>query len=92
MPPVAATTPSLKFSVALISPLRYAINKAASVPKVSPTACITMPGNFISNIADTAPMNSPSSPAYSGAVTGDHSFLNTVTSATTRPPMAPPST
>src|SRR5690606_30241063 len=28
----------------------------------------------------------------SGAVTGDHSFLNTVTSATTRPPIKPPQT
>src|SRR5690606_33454236 len=37
-------------------------------------------------------MASPSSTAYSGAVTGDHSFLNTVTSATTRPPIRPPQT
>ena len=41
------------------------------MPKVRAAACITMPGKRSSNIADTAPMNSPSSPAYSGPVTGE---------------------
>ena len=62
------------------------------VPKVRPTACITMPGKRSSNIAETAPRNRPSSTAYSGAVYIAHSFLNTVTSATTKPPIAPPQT
>ena len=43
MPPVAATTPILNFSVARIRPLRYAISMAKAVPTVSITACITMP-------------------------------------------------
>ncbi|CAM5618258.1 Porphobilinogen deaminase [Rhodanobacter lindaniclasticus] len=49
-----------------------------------------MPGYFISKIADNAPMKTPSTSAYSGAVTGAQVFLNTVTRASTRPPMAPP--
>src|SRR5690606_4099229 len=32
----------------------------------------------------------PSTSAYRGAVTGDHSFLKMVTSASMKPPMAPP--
>ncbi len=90
MPPVAATTPILKFSVALIRPLRYANSSANRVPKVSSTAWNTMPGNLALNTAEMAPRNRPSTSAYIGAVTGDHSFLNTVISASTRPPMAPP--
>ena len=44
MPPVAATTPSLNFSVALMSPDLYASSRQARVPKVQPTAWMTMPG------------------------------------------------
>ena len=44
IPPVAATTPSLKFSVALIRPLLYAASKAKRIPKVNPAACGTIPG------------------------------------------------
>ena len=51
-----------------------------------------MPGKRSSNIAETAPRNRPSSTAYSGPVTGAQVFLNTVTSAITKPPIAPPQT
>src|SRR5260370_14266058 len=87
--PVAATTPSLNFSVALIKPVRYAMSIAASVANVRPTACITIPGYFVSNTADSPPKAKPSSAAYTGAVTGDHSFLKIVAIATTSPPIAP---
>jgi hypothetical protein len=43
-------------------------------------------------IAEIAPRKKPSTRAYMGAVTGDHAFLNTVTMAMTKPPMAPPQT
>src|SRR5690606_32090470 len=42
--------------------------------------------------AEIAPRKKPSTSAYSGAVTGDHSFLNAVTMAITNPPIAPPHT
>ncbi len=90
MPPVAANTPILNFSVTLITPLRYSISSANRVPKVSSTAWNTMPGNFMLNTAEIAPRKKPSTRAYIGAVTGDHSFLNTVTSARISPPTAPP--
>ncbi len=51
-----------------------------------------MPGKRCSNIAEIAPSARPSTTAYSGAVTGDHAFLKTVTSASTRPPINPPQT
>src|SRR5690606_38176092 len=38
------------------------------------------------------PRKKPSSSAYRGAVAGDHSFLNTVTMARTKPPIRPPQT
>ena len=44
IPPVAATTPSLKFSVGFISPVLYASNKAANIPNVRKTAWLTIPG------------------------------------------------
>src|SRR5260370_31987269 len=62
---------------------------AASVANVRPTACITIPGYFVSNTADSPPKAKPSSAAYTGAVTGDHSFLKIVAIATTSPPIAP---
>jgi hypothetical protein len=43
MPPVAAMTPSLNFSEALIIPVVYAASRAKNVPKVSMTACPTIP-------------------------------------------------
>src|SRR5688572_16162590 len=52
MPPVAAKIPSLKFSVALTRPLRYASNSAASVPNVRNTAWLTMPGYCDSKITE----------------------------------------
>src|SRR5260370_33302776 len=62
---------------------------AASVANVRPTACITIPGYFVSNTADSPPKAKASSAAYTGAVTGDHSFLKIVAIATTSPPIAP---
>src|SRR4029450_6036981 len=41
-------------------------------------------------MAEIAPRKRPSSAAYSGVVTGAHSFLKIVTRATTKPPIAPP--
>ena len=79
----------MNFSVALISPVRYATSIAASVAKVSPTDCMTIPGYLTSSSADSPPMASPSSAAYTGAVNGDHSFFRTVAKATTSPPIAP---
>ena len=49
-----------------------------------------MPGYLSSNTAEIAPRKKPSTSAYSGAVTGDQVFLNTVTMARMKPPMAPP--
>src|SRR6059036_2314081 len=62
---------------------------AASVAKVRPTACITMPGYLVSSRADNPPSASPSNAAYIGAVTGDHAFLTIVTIAAMSPPITP---
>ena len=59
MPIVAETIINLKFSVGLIIPVLYRTNKEAKVPMVSPTACITIPGNWSSKIAEIAPKNKP---------------------------------
>src|SRR2546430_4665548 len=50
-----------------------------------------MPGYLVSSSAESPPSTSPSSAAYTGAVTGAHSFLKMVTIAATNPPI-PPST
>ena len=68
MPPVAATTPSLKFCVTWINFDRYAISSANNVPKVKLTACMTIPGYCFSNNADKPPNNAPSHNAYGIAV------------------------
>ena len=44
IPPVAATTPMRNFCVTLISPDLYRNSITNSVPNVSPTACMAMPG------------------------------------------------
>src|SRR6266568_530443 len=72
-----------------MSPERYARNMAANVAKVHATACIAMPGYLDSRSADSPPSASPSSAAYTGAVTGDHSFLKMVTMAAMNPPITP---
>ena len=59
MPIVAEVTISRKFSVGLTMPVLYKNNSDASVPKVSPTACMTMPGYCASNTAEIAPKISP---------------------------------
>ena len=92
MPPVAATTPSLKFSVARINRVLYASSRARQVPKVKPAAWMTIPGNWASNMAETPPMTNPSRRAYRGAVTGAQVCLKIVTRATTKPAMAPTAT
>ena len=81
---------SRKFSVGLTMPVLYRNSNDASVPKVSPTACITMPGYWASKIAEIAPRNKPSAMAYKGAVVPDHCFLNMVTEAYIKPTIAPP--
>ena len=90
MPIVAEVTISRKFSVGLTMPVLYKNNSDASVPKVSPTACMTMPGYCASKTAEIAPKNKPSAIAYSGAVMPECYFLNMVIRAKTRPAMAPP--
>src|SRR6266851_1856476 len=90
MPPVAAITPSLKPCVARIIPVLYASSITKSVPNVRPTACIATPGYVRSNMAEMPPSARPSRSAYIGAVSGAHSFLKMVTSATTKPPKRPP--
>ena len=59
MPPVAAATPSLKFSVAFIRPDMYANNNEPRVPNVRKTACTTMPGYCASKIIEMTPKNVP---------------------------------
>ena len=63
IPPVAAKTPNLKFSVALIRPDLYAISSAPSVPKVRKTAWFTIPGYIASKIREIPPNATPSSAA-----------------------------
>src|SRR5690606_40132258 len=53
---------------------------------------MTMPSYRWLYSAEIAPRKKPATSAYSGAVTGDHSFLNAVTMAITNPPIAPPQT
>src|SRR2546421_11755955 len=48
-----------------------------------------MPGYLVSSSAESPPSASPSSAAYTGAVTGAHSFLKIVTIAATSPPITP---
>ena len=58
---------------------------------VSPTACITIPGNWSSKIAEIAPKNNPWLNAYKGAVTGAQVFLKMVAKAKPNPKKAYPS-
>src|SRR5690606_38478967 len=51
-----------------------------------------MPSYRWLNRAEIAPRKKPWTSAYSGAVTGAQVFLNAVTRASTRPPIAPPQT
>ena len=48
MPPVAANTPNLKFSDALIIFVLYANNSAANIPIVKKIACWTIPVYMLS--------------------------------------------
>ena len=68
IPPVAATTPNLKFSVAFIRPDIYANKRAPKVPNVRNTACTTIPGYCASKIIEITPKNTPWAIAYAGTV------------------------
>ena len=92
IPPVAATTPSLKFSVALIIPDLYAKSRPKSVPKVRPTAVITMPGYRAFEHGRDAAQHQPFQQAVERRGHRDHCLLKMVMSATTNPPRAPPRT
>ena len=88
MPPVAATTPSLKFSVALIRPRAVGEQQGeqgaeGQQHRLEHDAA----DSAASNIAEIAPRKKPSTSAYSGAVTGAHFFLKTVTIARMKPPI-----
>ncbi len=50
IPPVAANTPNLKFSVGFISPVLYANNNAAKIPNVRKMAWLAIPGYCLSKI------------------------------------------
>ena len=47
MPPIAAMSPSLKFSVGFMSLDLYANNRAANIPKVRKTKAISFPKTLV---------------------------------------------
>ena len=59
IPPIAAKSPSLKFSVALIIPDLYASKSENKIVTVSVIALKTIPSNIWPYIKETPPKNKP---------------------------------